>query len=209
MGCISSAIADDEDYQLEEAPPPHYADAPPPYKVVFPLSAGNLNQGSRFAPDTMLQWVQVSGSGKNLPPNLFVAGEDFDGAPEFIARTRLVDGSLRPGRITRNFDGGLRVACELLICVRCLEITYHISLALSMQSIPLKSPPVRVKYSSVPHPATKFTLCHGLKAIRRRKELRLLACRRTETPFLQALLSTRSTASAACLLAMYVPAMAL
>ena len=87
--------------------------APPMAKVTFPLSTGTVPPWLPFASDSVLRWQLVQGK---LPAVLspFEVGVGVDGLSEYVARTRLADGSLRIGRVSRGaaFKHGCHVACE-------------------------------------------------------------------------------------------------
>lgn len=86
----------------------------PPALVNFPLSTGTVPPWLPFAPDSALRWELVR-DGK-FPPDLapFQIYVGTDGRPEYLARARLTDGSLRVGRVSRSppFQYGCRIACE-------------------------------------------------------------------------------------------------
>lgn len=90
--------------------------------MIFPLSAGHVPHGLPFAPDTTLRW-QLVRNVEELPAELFRVGVDIDGVPEFGARAKLADGSLRPGRISRAFKRGCSVALDTLeLTVSAFEV---------------------------------------------------------------------------------------
>lgn len=85
----------------------------PPATAYFPLSSGAVPPWLPLSPDTAVRWILAHGPPPaDVVPFTFGVGEG--GEPEFFARTRLGDGSLRPGRVARGaqFAQGCRVACE-------------------------------------------------------------------------------------------------
>ena len=86
----------------------------PPATAYFPLSSGAVPPWLSFAPDTAVRWILARDGPPPADVVPFAFGVGEDGQPEFVARTRLGDGSLRPGRVARSaqFAQGCRVACE-------------------------------------------------------------------------------------------------
>lgn len=78
--------------------------------IPFPLSAGPVPPGLPFAPDSTLRWGLVRDGALPIG-DLISIGTAPGGQPEYLARARLADGSLRPGRAV-NGAAKCSVACE-------------------------------------------------------------------------------------------------
>jgi hypothetical protein len=83
--------------------------------VTYPLTTGPVPQTVAFLPDCVLKWAAVW-PGLPWPADAVALGSNYDGSLEFLARARLGDGSLRPGRIAQNvlFTTGCRIACTFV-----------------------------------------------------------------------------------------------
>jgi hypothetical protein len=88
--------------------------SPAPAKVAFPFSTGAVPANLPFAPDYTLRWALLAPGKSYRWPRDAIALGDSNGCPEYLARARLGDGSLRPGRVSlsETFNDGCRVACE-------------------------------------------------------------------------------------------------
>lgn len=112
MGCSSSTSQPASPLK----PPPR------PAPVLFPLCIGTVPPDLPFVPDSALRWQLVS-SMSDFPSNAFRIGTYVDGEPEFAARARMADGSVRPGRVVASLRNGCSVAFDnLALTVSAFEV---------------------------------------------------------------------------------------